>query len=114
MASAPTPPTRGPGGTDVAPARSDRSPWNWLLLVPIVVPLLVPLYNRVEPTLFGWPFFYWVQLLFVGLGVLTTVLVYRATRRSPADRAAARAAVARDATARDATARDTTDRHGER
>ena len=33
---------------------------------PIVVPLLVPLYNRVEPTLFGWPLFYWLQLLFVG------------------------------------------------
>jgi uncharacterized membrane protein len=69
--------------------RSDRSPWNWLLLVPIVVPLLVPLFNRVEPSLFGWPFFYWLQLAFVGLGVLTTVVVYRATRRSPAQRAAA-------------------------
>jgi uncharacterized membrane protein len=90
--------------------RSDRSPWNWLLLVPIVVPLLVPIYNRVEPTLFGWPFFYWVQLLFVGLGVLTTVLVYRATRRSPADQAAARAAVTRDA--RDAATRSTDDRNG--
>ena len=25
----------------VAPPRSDRSPWNWLLVVPVVVPLLV-------------------------------------------------------------------------
>lgn len=76
----------------VAPRRSDRSPWNWLLLVPIVVPLLVPLYNRREPELFGWPFFYWVQLVFVALGVISTVLVYRATRRSSAERAAARTA----------------------
>ncbi len=114
MASAATPPTGTPGRTDGPPRRSDRSPWNWLLLVPIVVPLLVPLFNRVEPTLFGWPFFYWVQLLFVALGVLTTVVVYRATRRSPADQAAARDAIARDAadrtTARDTTARDTTPR----
>ncbi|MGY1714089.1 DUF3311 domain-containing protein [Geodermatophilus sp. SYSU D01106] len=110
MASAVTPPAGGPRGTDEAPVRSDRSPWNWLLLVPIVVPLLVPLFNRVEPTLFGWPFFYWVQLLFVALGVLTTVVVYRATRRSPAEQAAARAAVARDTTPRDTTARDTTAR----
>ena len=110
MASAATPPAGTPRRTDGAPVRSDRSPWNWLLLVPIVVPLLVPVFNRVEPTLFGWPFFYWVQLLFVGLGVLTTVLVYRATRRSPADQAAARAAVTRDA--RDATARTTDDRNG--
>ncbi|SHF97531.1 DUF3311 domain-containing protein [Geodermatophilus nigrescens] len=110
MASAVTPPAGGPRGTDGAPVRSDRSPWNWLLLVPIVVPLLVPLFNRVEPTLFGWPFFYWVQLLFVALGVLTTVVVYRATRRSPAEQAAARAAVARDTTPRDTAARDTTAR----
>jgi hypothetical protein len=67
-----------------------------VLLVPIGVPLIVPLYNHVEPRLFGWPLFYWLQLAFVGLGVLTTVLVYRATRRSPEDRAAARDAVARD------------------
>ena len=82
---------------NVAPRRSDRSPWNWLLLVPIVVPLIVPLYNAVEPTLFGWPRFYWLQLAFVGLGVLTTSIVYRMTRRSPAERAAARDAIARDA-----------------
>ena len=85
----------GPGG-GLAPRRSDRSPWNWLLLVPIVVPLLVPLYNSVEPTLFGWPRFYWLQLLFVALGVVTTVIVYRMTRRSSDERAAARDAIARD------------------
>ncbi len=82
MAAASTPPG-APPTADVAPRRSDRSPWNWLLLVPIVVPLLVPLYNRDEPRLFGWPFFYWVQLAFVPLGVLATFLAYRATRRRP-------------------------------
>ena len=95
MSSASPPPARTPT-QGLAPERSDRSPWNWLLLVPIVVPLLVPLYNRVEPTLFGWPFFYWFQLLLVGLGVLTTVIVYRATRRSRSDQAAAKDAIARD------------------
>jgi hypothetical protein len=75
------------------PRRSDRSPWNWLLIVPVVVPLLVPLYNHRDPDLFGWPFFYWVQLVFVALGVVTTGLVYRMTRRSKADQAvSARAA----------------------
>jgi hypothetical protein len=89
----------GTGGT--TPRRSDRSPWNWLLLVPIVVPLLVPLYNSVEPTLFGWPRFYWLQLAFVALGVLTTSIVYRMTRRPPEERAAARDAIARDSARRD-------------
>ena len=86
MSAGTTPPT-GPSAPGVAPARSDRSPWNWLLLVAVVVPLLVPFYNRVEPTLFGWPFFYWVQLAFVPLGVLATFLAHRAARRRPtADR----------------------------
>jgi uncharacterized membrane protein len=93
--SAGTGPPTGTSARDAAPARSDRSPWNWLLLVAVVVPLVVPFYNRVEPTLFGWPFFYWVQLLFVPLGVLATVTVHRATRRSPAERAAAQKAADR-------------------
>ena len=80
----------------VAPRRSDRSPWNWLLVVPIVVPLLVPLYNSVEPTLFGWPLFYWLQLAFVALGVACTAIVYRMTRRSTRERQAAHDAVTRD------------------
>ena len=60
--------------------RSDRSPWNWLLLLPIVIPLLVPVFNRTDPTLFGFPFFYWGQLAFIALGVATTSLVYQKTK----------------------------------
>jgi hypothetical protein len=29
--------------------RSDRSPWNWLLFIPIVLPLIVALFNASEP-----------------------------------------------------------------
>ena len=36
-----------------------------ILLVGIVVPLLVGTYAKVEPRLFGFPFFYWYQLLWV-------------------------------------------------
>ena len=46
-----------------------------------MLPLLVPLYNRAEPAFLGWPFFYWVQLTFVVVGVVTTSLVYRAHQR---------------------------------
>jgi uncharacterized membrane protein HdeD (DUF308 family) len=59
----------------------DRSPWNWLLIIPIVVPLIPALFNAIEPKLFGFPLFYWLQLGFIVLGVLTTTVVYQMTKR---------------------------------
>jgi Protein of unknown function (DUF3311) len=64
-----------------APPATDRSGWHWLLLVPTVLPLLVPLYDRLEPTLFGLPFFYWCQMAFVVVTITTTTIVYQATKR---------------------------------
>ena len=64
-----------------APLRTDRSRWNWLLLVPLLVTLYPPLYNRREPDLGGIPFFYWYQLAIISVGVLCTYLVDRKTRR---------------------------------
>ncbi|WP_433508833.1 DUF3311 domain-containing protein [Nonomuraea sp. CA-143628] len=61
--------------------KSDRSPWNWLLLLPIAIPLLTFLYNSDEPRLLGFPLFYWLQIAFIALGVITTTLVYRMTKR---------------------------------
>ncbi|MGE5184937.1 MAG: DUF3311 domain-containing protein [Acidobacteriota bacterium] len=59
---------------------TDRSPWNWLLLIPVVVPLLTFLYDGEEPRVFGFPRFYWMQLSFIGLGVVCTAVVYFKTR----------------------------------
>ena len=37
-----------------------------LLLAPaVVIPLLVPLYDRTDPELFGFPFFFWFQLALI-------------------------------------------------
>jgi Protein of unknown function (DUF3311) len=69
-----------------SPARTDRSPWNWLLLVPIVLPLLTFVYNRETPVLFGFPFFFWFQMLFAPLAVVASVTVFYLTRRSLARR----------------------------
>ena len=63
------------------PQRSDRSPWNWLLVVPIVVPLLTFLFNHDEPRIGGFPLFYWLQFAFILLGVTTTTVVYQMTKR---------------------------------
>jgi hypothetical protein len=59
----------------------DASPWNWLLLVPIVIPLLTPLYNHATPHFLGFPAFYWLQLFFVLIGVVSTTIVYQMTKR---------------------------------
>ena len=63
------------------PPRSDKTPWNWLLVVPLLVTLFPPLYNRRTPELMGIPFFYWYQLAAISIGVVTTLVVYRASRR---------------------------------
>ena len=70
-----------PDRSDTQPDRTDRSPWNWLLLVPILAVMWPPLYNRDDPELFGIPFFYWYQLAVIPVGVACTALVYRATTR---------------------------------
>lgn len=59
------------------------SPWNLFLLVPFLM-LVVPWFNHDEPRLFGIPFFYWSQLLFVPVGVACVSLVYVFTRDQPA------------------------------
>ncbi|OLB79321.1 MAG: hypothetical protein AUI14_10645 [Actinobacteria bacterium 13_2_20CM_2_71_6] len=58
-----------------------RKRWYWLLVIPAVVPLLVPLYDRVGPTVYGFPFYYWGQLAFVALAMLTMTVVRVLTRR---------------------------------
>ncbi|GAA4713604.1 DUF3311 domain-containing protein [Phytohabitans rumicis] len=60
--------------------RADTSRWHWLLLVPIVLPLLPPIYNRMEPRLLGLPFFYWCQLGFAFLAAITIAIVHVATK----------------------------------
>ncbi len=53
-----------------------------LLLLPFVGLLWIPFYNGTEPSLLGFPFFYWYQLAWVPLSSLITFIVWRGTRRS--------------------------------
>lgn len=53
----------------------------WLLVIPTVAPLAVPLYNRMEPQLLGVPFFFWYQLACAVLATVVISIVYLGVRR---------------------------------
>jgi hypothetical protein len=52
-----------------------------LLLAPVVGLLWVPSYTRVSPRLFGFPFFYWYQLVWVLAGAACLAGAYVLTMR---------------------------------
>ncbi|HTI17516.1 MAG TPA: DUF3311 domain-containing protein [Trinickia sp.] len=54
--------------------------WLGLLVIPWIAMIWVPSYNRVDPQLWGFPFFYWYQLLWVLIGAAITALVYFKTK----------------------------------
>lgn len=58
----------------------DWQPWVPLLLVPIVLPLITSIYNRVDPKLWGIPAFYWVQLAYVFLSAVCTAIVFATSK----------------------------------
>jgi hypothetical protein len=60
-----------------------RTGLHRLLLIPVVIPLLTPLYNRLSPHLLGLPFFYWFPIAFVFVDVGVITLVYHLTKRRP-------------------------------
>ena len=65
------------------PASPSRGLWILIvvLLIPaVVLPLLVPLYDKVDPRLNGWPFFYWFQMALILFATASTVVAYALSR----------------------------------
>ena len=54
--------------------------WALLLIVPFIALLWVPFYNRQEPAIAGFPFFYWYQFLWIPLTSVLIYIVYRRTK----------------------------------
>ena len=50
-----------------------------LLLIPIVALMAVPTYAKTDPELFGFPFFFWYQFLWVFICSAMTYAAYRLT-----------------------------------
>jgi len=66
------------------PGRRSRL-WNLLLLVPLLT-LVTPWFNADQPRFAGLPFFYWLQFLFVLVGVACVwIVATRTTKRSTDD-----------------------------
>jgi len=55
-----------------------RHPLRLLLILPFIALLWVSSYNRTDPTLFGFPFFYWYQMLWVVISAALAAIVYKA------------------------------------
>lgn len=85
-------PTPRAGDALNADPRARRRYWLLILalLAPaVVLPLWVPLYDRVDPKLGGFPFFFWFQMAMIGVAVvLTSLAMLVATRVDRLDRAA--------------------------
>lgn len=54
--------------------------WLWLLVIPWIAMIWVPSYNKIDPQLWGFPFFYWYQLFWVLISAVITALVYIKTK----------------------------------
>ncbi len=50
---------------------------KFLLAIPFIGLLWVPFYNVLDPVLWGFPLFYWYQLLWVPITAFLIWLVYR-------------------------------------
>jgi cation transport ATPase len=57
-----------------------------LLLIPCVALALVPTYSRETPKLWGWPFFYWYQVMWVLITPIVTYAAYVVIKRARGDR----------------------------
>ncbi|WP_299931140.1 DUF3311 domain-containing protein [uncultured Nocardioides sp.] len=80
MNSGNTPPQTRPDDPGVPPTHKGKMALAAVLLaIPIVVLLWVPHYAKVEPRLFGFPFFFWYQFLWVFLCSGLTWAAYKLT-----------------------------------
>lgn len=60
-----------------------------LLTIGIVLPLIVPMYARSDPTLIGLPFFYWYQMAWVLIDAALLLICHRIVLREDRRRRAA-------------------------
>ena len=60
--------------------KSRLNAWAWLLVLPYLGLCFPQFYNHADPALFGFPFFYWYQFLWVFISSAIIWLVYIKSR----------------------------------
>ncbi len=64
-----------------SPSRTPARWQRWLVyasfLATAAVALWVPLYDRIEPSIGGVPFFYWFQVVWIAVAALATAVAFR-------------------------------------
>jgi Protein of unknown function (DUF3311) len=63
--------------TPEAPHKIKNRGWLVLLVLPYIALCFPSIYARATPALFGFPFFYWYQFLWVVLASMLMFVVYR-------------------------------------
>ncbi|MBB6144938.1 hypothetical protein HNQ77_002894 [Silvibacterium bohemicum] len=64
-----------------SPRSKSRSAWYWILILPSIGLLFPAFYARSAPELFGFPFFYWYQIVWILVTALLTAIAYFASER---------------------------------
>jgi hypothetical protein len=62
---------------------SSNARWTLIcvLLAPaVVLPLLVGIYAKFDPELWGFPFYYWFQFLLIPIAAVLTTIAYRLSK----------------------------------
>ena len=72
--------------SDQSLGRTTKVAVGVLLLLPVAGLIVVPLYSKADPHLWGFPFFYWYQLLWVFLASASTYGAYVLIARERGDR----------------------------
>jgi hypothetical protein len=67
----------GPAQEENAQRKQRRGRWMLLLILPYLALCFPPIYARSMPSLWGFPFFYWYQFLWVIVTSALLGIVYR-------------------------------------
>lgn len=65
---------------DMVEVKAKNRGWYILLIIPFIGTLWTSSFASVKPVLWGIPFFYWYQFLWIIISAILTFIVYKVTK----------------------------------